>query len=304
MEATRVSIENLLGKPTDISDVNANAPQTLARSAFDLYRETATVAIAASNLYESYEPEMGALARNQAIGAGLLTRIAKFMSAVMALLVDKVKGHGEVILALNRCITESAVKLNFFNEKAVQEDFDNFVKSSLKPEKELYTIIQRNIASRGRTLPIETRMLNSINRVFQKSGINDISDLKVIPKSKDYKSILEALSIDTLYPMLQGVPSHSIHGTWVDLIQHHLEEHGAGFRPRPESKTPDARSMCPINVVVLTAIKSYLNKYFPSSHNGISVLLARIDDLISRNLKVDSIHEEYLSKAATPDRPA
>ncbi len=296
MEATKNSIQNLLGKPVDISDVSVNSPGTISRSAFDLYKETAIVAIASSNLYESYEPEKGALTRNQAIEAALLVRVAKFMSATMALLVDKVKEHGEVIMTLNRCIIESAVKLRFFTEKAKQRDFDDFVKSSLEPERNLYLTIQQSIEKRGETLPIETRMLNSINRVFKNSGVTNVDELKYIPRPKNYRSILKELNIESLYPVLQGVPSHSIHGTWVDLIQHHLEEHEMGFRPKTESKKPDPRLMCPISVVVLTAIKSYLNKYFPSSNEAIAVLLKRIDDLILRNMKVDSIHEQYLSQ--------
>lgn len=294
-EVTEKSISDLLGLPTDISNINPDSGDAFSKVVFDLYRETVIAVVVSAHLYESYDPSEGVLSRNQAIGAGLVIRIAKFMKPVMALLVDKVSEHGEVIMALNRCITESATNLKFFCEKATDQDFEDFVKSSLKPEKEEYIIIQENIKRRGSTLPIETRMLNSINRVFKISGITEIDKL-TIPRRKDYKSILTALNMESIYPMLQGIPSHAIHGSWVDIVLHHLEEAGSGFRPKPESVTPDPRLLCPINIFVLTAVESYVRKYFPKNHNGISILLVRVADLVERLTKIDSLHERKLSK--------
>jgi hypothetical protein len=219
------------------------------------------------------------------------------MKAVMALVVDKVSEHGEVIMALNRCITESAANLRFFCEKATDEDFEEFIKSSLKPEKEQYAFIQENIKRRGSILPIETRMLKSITDVFQTSGVTEreINNL-TIPRRKDYKVILTTLGMESIYPMLQGIQSHSIHGSWVDLVKHHLEEVTSGFRPKPEPVIPDPRLLCPINIFVLKATESYVRKYFSEGDEGVSVLLSRITDLIDRIKKVDALHEEKLSK--------
>ena len=54
------------------------------------------------------------------------------MAAVLALMVDEVREHGDVILTLNRCIVESAINLRFFSEKANEDDYEEFVKSTLK----------------------------------------------------------------------------------------------------------------------------------------------------------------------------
>jgi len=294
--STEKSMNDLLGQATDISGIGVESKGAVEKAAFDLYRETAIVAVASSHLFESHNPDNGALPRNQAIGAGLIVRIAKFMSAVLALLCDKVQEHGEAVMALNRCITESAINLKFFCEKAVPQDFDDFIKSSLRPEKESYIDIQKNISERRETLPIETRMLNSINRVFRISGITGIGELDQIPKRKNYKNILSSLGMGSLYPMFQGIPSHSVHGTWVDLVLHHLDEIPGGFKPRPDSVTADARLLCPISDIVLMAIRSYVGKYFRKENEGILALLARIDNLIVRNKKVDSIHEEQVAK--------
>jgi len=296
-EVTEKSIGDLLGSPTDISNINADSGNTFSRVVFNQYRETTIVIGVSAHLYESFNPKEGVLPRNQAIGAGLVIRIMKFMKSVMALLIDKVSEHGEVIMALNRCITESATNLRFFCEKATDEDFEEFIKSSLKPEKEQYAFIQENINRRGSILPIETRMLKSIISVFKTSGVveTDIDKLK-IPRRKDYKTILTALGMESIYPMLQGIQSHSIHGSWIDLIKHHLEEIDSGFRPTPDPVIPDSRLLCPINIFVLMAVDSYIRKYFPENDAGISFLLSRVVDLIERLTKIDSLHEQKLSK--------
>ncbi len=296
IEVNEKSIKDILGLPTDISNINVGSGGAFSKVVFDLYRETAIVITLSAHLCESFNPKEDVLPRNQAIGAGLVIRITKFMKAVMVLLIDKVSEHGEVIMALNRCITESATNLRFFCEKATDKDFEEFIKSSLKPEKEQYAFIQESIKKRGNVLPIETRMLKSIISVFKTSGVIEMEIEKLtIPKRKDYKTILTTLGMESVYPMLQGIQSHSIHGSWVDLIKHHLEEVDSGFRPTPDPVIPDPRLLCPINIFVLMAVESYIRKYFPKNDEGISVLLARIADLMERLTKIDSLHEKKLS---------
>lgn len=157
IEASKKSIDDLLGPPTDVSVVDTD-PKLLSKVALDLYRETAIVAVVTSHLFEALGSGSEALPRNQSIGAGFIVRIAKFMASVLSLLCDKMQNHGETIMVLNRCIIESAINLRFFCEVAEQKDFDDFVISSLKPEKEQYIFIQTNIRNRGNSLPIETRM--------------------------------------------------------------------------------------------------------------------------------------------------
>jgi hypothetical protein len=292
---TKNSIEGMIGTPTDISGLINGTEKSFSKIAFYLYKETTMVAVLASQFYESYNPDETISSRNQAISAGLVTRISKFMTSILALLCDK-KEHGEVILALNRCITESAINLKFFCEKANEKDFDDFIRSSLKPERDTRIYIKENIEKRGKELPIETRMINSIEDLFKVSGIENYEELKSIPKRKDYKELLKSVDMESEYPLFQGISSHSIHGTWVDIIKHHLEIVESGFKPKIDPIVSDARLLCPINKIVLMSIKSYINKYFSNDNEIIQAFLSRIDDLIERNDKVDSLHEDSISK--------
>lgn len=107
-------VHDLLGKP---SEVNEEVLRLCAEKgafspiAFELYKETGIVLAVCSHSYIGEESGKGALNRNQAICAGLLVRIAKFMTAVLQLV--STADRGEVVLALHRSILESATNLRF-----------------------------------------------------------------------------------------------------------------------------------------------------------------------------------------------
>ena len=153
-------------------------------------------------------------------------------------------------------------------------------------------LIEKNIQERGSESSIEKRMKGSIEKTVRLSGYA-MTDLKFIPQFINYKDILISLGMGDFYSFGQGIPSHSIHGDWVELLLHNLEETGSGFTTRPEHLKPDARLICPINIVILDAIKSYLSKYFTSEEIP-ALLFSRIADLEDRNSKVDTDHENSL----------
>jgi hypothetical protein len=160
-DKSQVNARELLGDPVSVGPFNTRADAE--RTGFELYREAAIVVAVASHLYVSENPKTKALTRDQAVCVGLLVRIAKFMSVVLRLASgDK---YGDVVLALNRCILESATNLEFLAKSDSAELFEKFRRHSLGPERELYDTIQKNISGRdGEVWPIEKRMLRSIDR--------------------------------------------------------------------------------------------------------------------------------------------
>src|SRR3989304_1834501 len=130
-------------------------------------------------------------------------------------------------------ILESSTNLRFRLLKDEERFYDQFVEMSLGPERELYDVIQNNIKARsGVHLPIEDRMLRSIDRVCRLSGVT-IEDVPV--RAGDwgggFRERLRALGEEGAYVLLMRIPSHAVHGTWVDLLLHHVEEKGDGFVP-------------------------------------------------------------------------
>src|SRR3981189_2923110 len=98
-------VHDLLGTVTEINDEvlrGCTRSSDFSRLAFELYKETGIVLAVSSHSYSGETPGDEGLPRNQAICAGLLVRIAKFMIAVTQLVATSDSGdRGDVVLALN-----------------------------------------------------------------------------------------------------------------------------------------------------------------------------------------------------------
>ena len=291
-------VHDLLGKPVEVNEEVLRACSekgTFTPIAFELYKETGIVLAVCSHSYMGEESGKGALHRNQAICAGLLVRIAKFMTAVLQLV--STADRGEVVLALDRSILESATNLRFLLLKNENKVYDEFVRSGLGPERELFNVIQANIKNRGgEAIPIEERMLKSIDRAC---GLAGLKIEEIDPKFRDWggnlRERLKALEEEEFYLVTQRIPSHAVHGTWADLILHHLQEKDGGFVPDPDWSPVDPRLLCPPCIMVLNAARTYLKTFFGDLPE-LRPLYQRFDDLQERIKILDSAHEDWFSK--------
>jgi hypothetical protein len=297
-EATHKNFEDMLGPVVSIDGIEHETDDDKINGiVFELYKEAASVVNIAAHLLTEASSAKGGWPRNQAICAGLLIRIMKFMVVVTQL---SAKGNrSEVVMALTRCIMESAVNLEFLVHMNEDRFYDQFVKLSLGPERELYDQIQRNVSTRnGQKWLIEERMLKRIEELCQRSGVK-IED--VDRKSGDWgggvRERLKAINKEDLYVNLQRIPSHAIHGTWVDLYTSHLEYDNKTGTYRPESRFSrvDARDLGPTAVMVLDAVRPYLDRFFSDIPDRM-ILRNRLDDVHRRILIADDVHEQLYAK--------
>jgi hypothetical protein len=278
-----------IGSETDIEKVN--------EVVFELYKEALSVVNLAAHLLDDTANAKGGWSRNQAICAGLMIRISKFMLVVTQLSAKR--DRADVVFALNRSILESAVNLEFLLTKNDNAVFDQFVKFSLGPERELYDIVHANIAERGgELLPIEKRMLDSINRVCEASGVKiEEVNQKYGDWGGGVRQRLKALNKEEQYVAVQRLPSHAVHGTWVDLCMRHLKNEPKTdvFLPDNSFANVDARLLGPIATFVLEPTKLYLQRFF-SNVPEMAKLLERIEDLQNRIIEADAIHEKLMAQ--------
>lgn len=288
----RVEID-AIAHETDIEKVN--------EVAFELYKEALSVVNLAAHLLDEAANVKGGWPRNQAICAGLMIRIAKFMVVVTQL--SATRDRAEVVHALNRSIMESAVNLEFLLRTTEDKFFDQFVSFSLGPEGELYDLIKANVAARGGEVwPIEQRMLASINDLCQISGVKiEEVNRKYRDWGGGFRERLKTLGKEEQYVSMQRIPSHAVHGSWVDLYKNHLEYDPKNntFSPKPRFKFVDARGLSPIAVFVLYATQPYLERFFWRIPEA-GLLFLRIDDLRDRLLKVDRLHEKLMANKNKP----
>lgn len=261
--------------------------------AFELYKEACRVVAFAAHLLDETAATQGGLPRNQAICAGLMVKISKFMLAVVQLSTGD--DRGEIVSALNRIIFESSISLEFLARSKDDKYFDQFVDFSLGPERELHDQIQANIAARsGEVLPIEKRLLDSISYTCAASGMK-IEEVQ--RKHRDWgenvRERLKALGKESLYATVYRMPSHAVHGTWPDLFTQHLayDETTKLFKPETKWTRVGSRLLAPIALLALDAADPYLERFFPASPERDS-LRERIVDLRDRLLEADEADEK------------
>ena len=293
------SVHDFLMKPVEITDdILAERAKTgqFSELAFELLKETAGILYVCSCCRVDAGQGPQPFPRNQAICVGLLVRITKFVRSALAILSHG-DDFGEVILALWRCIAESVINLRYLILKDDPALYEQFALLSLSPEREMYDVIQQFIKERnGVELPIEKRMLYSIGKLCQVSGVNiQQVDRKYREWGGGIKKRLKELDMETAYAFVQRVPSHAIHGTWADLILHHLKEDGSGFDVKLEGARVDTRLLGPICLVILSGVSAYAEKYLGTLPD-IGPLLERINNLEERVLSLDAAHEDWYQK--------
>jgi hypothetical protein len=167
---------------------------------------------------------------------------------------------GETTAIVDRCIFESAVKLVWLCEAPLHDRFERFTAEGLKTELEFRDTINANIAARdGGVLPIEKRMLVSIENHVQSSGLT-FEEIAAAKKCPDLASMIDALGHDRLlYLIGQKIGSHHVHGTWPSLRFHYLEENESGdLRPRDHDCDTHVNQYVFIPKIVLRAVEAFV----------------------------------------------
>ena len=289
-------IERHIGPPIEVSDEMIQEYQEKGQFGtllFDLYREAVGLLTLTSAASIRYPGDAIKFERNQAICIGLLVRTSKLMGSVVKL--SSGIEHGETIQALNRCIFESIVNVRYLLLKDSNYVYDRFVKNGLRAERELYDFVQKNIHSRGDTqLVIEAGMLKSILDKCELSGIS-IDDIN--PKAGSWGGSFEnrvrALGFDrSAYTIMQMIPSHAIHGTWVDLLNNHLLGDEDGFEPNFDHTQTEGELLALVAVLATEAAVEYLDRYF--DRHLAEPLCQRLKSIKERIMKVEMSREDWL----------
>ena len=68
-----------------------------------------------------------------------------------------------------------------------------------------------------------------------------------------YRDRLQAIGLGNGYPILQGMTSQAVHGSWSDLIRNYLEKKPEGFKPKPDHT--DGKLLGPMALFATNAAK-------------------------------------------------
>lgn len=195
--------------------------------------------------------------RHYYVLVGLLNRCARLMLANVAL---SHKGlFGETTAILDRCIFESAVKLQWLCHVHDGDAFFRFIADGLKTELEFKDRIEEIVTARGGgVLEIERGMLASIDSAIAESGLSE-DQIRQASKLPNLADLIKALGRDRLFYIIgQKIGSHHVHGTWASLCMHYLEEREDGMLvPRDHDCPTHVNQFVFFPLVVLDAIRAF-----------------------------------------------
>jgi len=231
--------------------------------------------------------------RNEAILNGLIIRINKLQSGILDQTCQK---RLEICYILLRCLYESLINLKYLLQGG-DDLFDEFVEYSLRKEKELYNKINKNIGKRGTEIPIEKRMKKSIENTFNVSSMKfeDVNEKNRQSWGDTIFKRAEDVGMDWLHLSLFGLPSHSVHGNWQDLINYHLSYKNKKFIPNRNWNMPRPQYLLAIGIISIEILKSYLNHTMKACVEKENIERI-IDDIGTRMKIVDSLHEKFLQE--------
>lgn len=280
IERVNVSTEEIAGytREDQFNELSAN-----------LMIECGSWTCVAANLYPA---DTRCWNRNQAILGGLLVRSYKLTSAIL----DQTRqGKRETTFLFGRLAFECLVNIQYLLRQNSAELFDAFVINSLRHEKRLRETITENIERRGGAeLPIERRMLNSIDRAFSVSGVSieQVTNAAAKPwKAVDLYRKAEAVGLGQAYLGLFGGPSHAVHGGWQDLLDYHLDVVDGGFTADLAWHRPRPQLLLTIGRLGVETLKAYIPHFTEAPAKEV---LAKLDDLLARIEHIDNAHEDFL----------
>lgn len=230
--------------------------------------------------------------RNQAVLGGLLVRLYKMLSAVL----DQTCQHRrETTFVFLRLTFECCINIRYLITRH-DSSYDAYIAYSLRHERQLFDRINEDITARGgEPLPIERRMLASIRRAAEKSGI-PLEQVTPAAYAEWKNSTLferaEAIGWGEGYLYLFGGPSHSVHGNWQDLLEYHLDEQENGFVPEFEWHRPRPQPLFTIGLLTLTVLDEYLDHFVGDDAKPVR---EDFEELRQRLLVANRIHEDFLT---------
>lgn len=168
-----------------------------------------------------------------AIMVGKLTRCAKLTQANLALSFEG--KNGEATSIIDRCIFETAIKIQWLCTSKKEDRFQRYLADGLKSDLVAKKNVLTSISQRGYRQNIESRILNSIEKRIKLSGLNEdiIESSKKMP---DLFSMLDELGHSHReYVFGQKIISHNVHGNWTALLWYYLNIDDKGnFSPNGE----------------------------------------------------------------------
>ncbi len=227
------------------------------RPTFELCRHVGLLAIHLSTIGPRTPGVIEHPELEYAVIRGLINRCSRLILAAVKLAAER--KHGEVIAALTRCICESAIKACWLMKRNEPGLFKRYMADGLRADLRLHDQVKSRITDRGgRDWIVEDRMLKSIAQCIELAGMTE-DEVRSSKPLHDFFSICRDLDLPPEgYIAIQSMGSHTIHGSWTDLLFHYLEVDGGTFEIRDNNVQPHVNYLAVVSLEVLRTLKEYI----------------------------------------------
>jgi hypothetical protein len=194
--------------------------------------------------------------------------------------------------------------IRYMIETFSPELIDSYIAYSFRHERKLLDVIQENIVARdGEALPIEDRVLKSINRsvAAAKIAIENInSTQKGAWGGKNLFEKAQVVGLESAYLAAFGGASHSVHGNWHEIYGNHLHwDEKEGFTPNLNWHRPRPQVLFALSTLVIDTLGIYFD--FMCGEQASELFGKPLEDLSARLLQVNDAHEAYLTNKKWPE---
>jgi hypothetical protein len=193
---------------------------------------------------------------------GHMVRVFKLYDSLIMLVVEH---RGEIAPILLRALIDTVINLRHLLTHPSDKEVKKYIEASLAYEKKLMEEIQSRMQQRPKPLPIELRMLGSIEETFRRVGVDPASiaarewrGASTFQKARD-------AGLEVFYEFGFRPASHQVHGTWHDLEFYQLEEKNGEYRPETRFSRPRPQVVEMVSVACLETSIAYLDFVVPGS---------------------------------------
>ena len=238
--------------------------------------------------------------RDLAVVCGNMVRLYKLIHTVLDQITQRRQEMSDIF---TRLVFETLVNIRFMVKNYDPVLVESYIQYSFRHERRLRDLITDNIESRsGVVLPIEDRMLKSIDRSATAAGVT-IEGVDLSNKPWGGKNTYEKardVGLDFAYLAAFAGPSHSVHGNWQDIYGNNLHwDEKNGFTPNLDWRRPRPQVLFALCSLIIETLDIYFE--FMGGDEVVQVLNDPLTDLKARVHQVNDAHETYLVGKQWPE---